>query len=348
MKRERKLPSDRPLKIILMTHVEGDESEPEGSPPCGDLTYQTGGLPEPGQKLDYCTYEIDVSGTELMHETLQSFSDTLGKPPRLFIEPVGSYWHTEGDSKYGGKLFRKYDYLSFGCEFGIQTHDIYYAGTGYCWYASPPNPGGIWRRMADMHCFAERVHINGRKVNGGLTYTGGHKNVSPPMDSKEAEYYIDHTAYTLGYRVSFEDFDGHWQGRPKTINPDCACPYAYEADYGDGVRLLKIDFNGMITADSPRNTPRSEQPDEALARLDRTVEAQLADNDPTHLYYFATTFHSNVFWIDHNLTKNGAPLLREGAGLKNFMDGVQSRENSGVNIEFITPKDLLNEYHLIQ
>lgn len=348
MTKKLQLPSERPLKVILMTHVEGDEVEPDGSVTCGDLTYQTGGLPEPGKKPKYATYEIDVAGTEMMHEALQSYTDSLGRTPKLFIEPVGSYWQTEGDPVYGGKIFRKYDFLSLGCEFGIQTHNIYYAGDGYCWIYSPPYPRDIWRRIVDMHAFASRVYHNGKKVNTGLTITGGHKNVSPPMDPRKAEYLIDHCAHILGYRISYEDFDGHFQNKPKAIDPTCTCPYAYQADYGDGVKMLKIDFNGMITSDSPRNTPRSEHPDEALARLDRTVAAQQKDSDPAHLYYFATTFHSNVFLIDHNLAKGGTPIHMEAAGMKGFMDGLQSRCEAGMRIEFITPKTLLEEFQALQ
>ncbi|MBG0770972.1 MAG: hypothetical protein H0S82_04650 [Anaerolineaceae bacterium] len=339
-----KSPAERPIKVIIMTHVEGDEGEIKGSVRCGDLTYQEGGLPKIGEKLPYDTYEIDIAGTELMFETLQNYTDSLGKSPRLFIEPVGSFWHTEGDPVYGGQLARKYDYLSLGCEFGIQTHNIYYAGKGFCWIWSPPTPKGIWRRLADMHCFAERVYQNGRKVNGGLTFTGGHKNASPPMDPREAEYVIDHTANILGYKISYEDWDGHWQSKPQDIEPNCACPYAYQADYGDGVKMLKIDFNGMITADSPLNTPRCEQPHEALARFDRTVAAQLKDKDPSHIYYFATTFHSNFFWQDHHAAKSGQPLGREGLGLKLFMEGLQERKEAGVQMEFITPRELLKEF----
>jgi len=348
MDKQQQLPAERPLKIILMTHVEGDEVEPKGSPRCGDLTYQTGGLPEKGALPKFATYEIDVAGTELLHETLQAYTDSLGKTPKLFIEPVGSFWQTEGDTQYGGMLFRKYNFLELGCELGLQTHNIYYSGEGFCWNYSAPTPKGIWRRIVDMHVFAERVKHNGKKVNGGLTITGGHKNASPPMDPRKAEWFIDHCAHLLGYRISYEDYDGHFQSKPETIDLNCACPYAYEADYGDGVRMLKIDFNGMITADSPGNTPRSELPDEALKRLDRTVTVQQSDNDPSHLYYFATTFHSNVFWIDHHMVKSGTPLHMEGAGFKRFMDGVQARMEAGVKIEFITPKRLLEDFQTIR
>ncbi len=348
MEKHMEKPGDRPLKIILMTHVEGDEVLLEDNPKTGDLHYQTGGLPDLGVSPTENTFEIDVTGTELMYETLQAYTDSLGRTPKLFIEPVASFWHTEGDSRYGGKLFRKYDYLSLGCEFGIQTHNVVYVGEGFGWAYSHASPQGIWRRLVDMHVYAERVHHNGKKVNGGRTVTGGHKNVSPPMDIRKAEFLIDHCAHFLGYRISYEDFDGHWQSKPKSIDPGCACPFAYVADYGDGVRMLKVDFNGMITSDSPRNTPRSEHPEEALARLDRTITMQQKDNDLTHLYYFATTFHSNVFWIDHHLAKSGIPMCMEGAGLQVFMDGLQSRMEAGVRFEYITPSTLLAEYNALQ
>ena len=348
MNNQHELPADRPIKIILMTHVEGDDVFPETNPKCGDLHYQSAGLPDHGVSPAENTFEIDVTGTELMYETLQAYTDSHGNSPKLFIEPVASFWHTEGDPKYGGKVCRKYDYLSLGCEFGIQTHNVYYVGEGYGWAYSYATPQGIWRRLVDMHGFAERAVHKGRKVNAGKAFTGGHKNASPPMDIRKAEFLIDHCTHLLGYRISYEDFDGHWQSKPDSIDPRRACPFAYVADYGDGVRMLKIDFNGMITQDSPRNTPRSEHPEEALARIDKTYEAQQKDNDPAHLYYFATTFHSNIFWIDHHLEKSGIPMKMEGAGLKVFMDGLQSRVQAGMRIEYITPSTLLDEYNAIQ
>ena len=60
-----------------------------------------------------------------MHEYLESFTNSLGKPARLFIEPTGEFWQTEGDSYYGGRFFRKHDYLAAGCEFVIQGYSIY-------------------------------------------------------------------------------------------------------------------------------------------------------------------------------------------------------------------------------
>ena len=243
--------SNRPIYLVIMAHVEGDEPEPEGSPTCGDLTYQEGGIPPAGELPKYATYEIDLVGTEFLHEFLQNYTDSFGQKPKLFIEPVGSFWHTEADPQYGGKLFRKHDYLASGAEFGIQGHNIYYSGEGFCWYKTPPTPEGIRRKFADMHRFAERVFYKGQKVNAGLTFTGGHKLESPPLDPKETEVIIDHVAYNLGYRISFEDRDGHWQSKPETIDWKYASPYVYEADYGDGVRMFKIDFNGMIAGRFP-------------------------------------------------------------------------------------------------
>ena len=340
MKQGKNDSTDKPIYIVVMAHVEGDEVEQEGSPTCGDLTYQEGGLPKSGECPSYATYEADIAGTELLHEILQTHTDSLGKTPRLFIEPVANFWHTEADPKYGGRFFRKYDYLALGAEFGIQGHRIYYSGEGFCWYTSPSNAEGIRRRLLDMHYFAERVYHKGQKVNTGLTFTGGLKNEVPPMDPREAEYVIDHVAHPLGYRISFEDYDGHFQSKPDDIDVGQPCPYAYEADYGDGVRMFKIDFNGMITTESRGNTPRNETPEEALARFDRTATAQAEDSDSSHVYYFATCFHSNTIWIDHNIAKSGKPLDHEAAGLEIFMDGIQLRKESGIQIEYITPKEL--------
>lgn len=338
-------PSERPLYVVIMTHVEGDEPEPEGSPTCiEDLSYQVEGLPPPGQAPKNATFEVDIVGTEFLHEFLQSYTDSRGQPPKLFIEPAAEFWQTEADPRYGGKLFRTYDYLALGCEFGIQGHNIAYAGESFCWYKTPPTPEGIRRKLSDMHTEAERLLHRGQKVNAGLTFTGGHKLESPPLAPDEAERLIDHIAYGLGYRISFEDYDGHLQSKPDGRGESRPAYYVYEADYGDRVRMVKIDFNGAVTANCPGKTPRCETAQEAIARFDRTLAAKAQDDDPTHVYFFAFTVHSNLVWIDFHMAAAGFPMIQEGAGLQALMDAIEARKNAGARIEYVTPRILAEHF----
>lgn len=333
-----------PLYIVVMTHVEGDRAAPEGSPCTDDLYYQTAPLPLPGQPPRRNSFAIDVAGTELLHEILQKYVDSFGERPKLFIEPAGEFWQTEADPVYGGKLFRKYNWLALGHEFGIQGHGIYYSGQGFCWYQSPKTEEGIRRKLTDLHRFAEQVYHNGQKVNAGLTLTPGAKIEGPVIGRERAEWVYDHVAYELGYRISFEDYDGHLEDEPPGINNSRASYYLYEADYGDGVRMLKIDFNGSVRADCPGNTPRCETPEETIARLGRTLAAQAQDPDPSHVYYFAFTVHSSGVWIDFHMQEAGLPLRGEGAGLTRLMDAIQERIDSGAKVKFVTPSELLGIY----
>jgi len=329
-----------PLYVVIMTHVEGDRAAPEGSPCTEDLYYQTAPLPPPGQPPRGNSFAIDVAGTELLHEILQRYTDYFGEKPKLFIEPAGEFWQTEADPAYGGKLFRKYDWLELGYEFGIQGHGIYYSGQGFCWYESPRTEEGIRRKLTDLHRFAEGVYHNGQKVNAGLTLTPGAKIEGPAIGRARAEWVYDHVAYELGYRISFEDHDGHLEDEPPGINNSRSSYYLYEADYGDGVKMLKIDFNGSVRDDCRGNTPRCETPEEAIARLDRTLAAQAQDLDPGHVYYFAFTVHSNGIWTDFHMKEAGRPLRGEGAGLTRLMDAIQERVDGGANIKFVTPGEL--------
>lgn len=113
--------SEEPLYIMIMTHVEGDKPEPNGSPTCvNDLHYQMDPLPLLGQLPRGNSFAVDIAGKELIHEISQRYTDSEGKKPKLFIEPAGEFWQTEADPRYGNKLFQKYDYLALGYEFGIQ------------------------------------------------------------------------------------------------------------------------------------------------------------------------------------------------------------------------------------
>lgn len=335
---------EEPLYVVIMTHVEGDRAAPEGSPCTDDLYYQTAPLPPPGQPPQGNSFAVDVAGTELLHEILQEYTDSFGEKPKLFIEPAGEFWQTEADPVYGGKLFHKYDWLALGYEFGIQGHGIYYSGQGFCWYQSPKTEEGIRRKLTDLHQFAEQVYHNGQKVNAGLTLTPGAKIEGPAVGRARAEWIYDHVAYELGYRISFEDHDGHLEDEPPGIDNSRSSYYLYEADYGDGVRMLKIDFNGSVRADCPGNTPRCETPEEAVTRLDRTLTAQAQDSDPSHVYYFAFAIHSSGVWMDFHMQEAGFPMRGEGAGLTQLMDAIQKRINAGANIKFVTPGELQEIY----
>lgn len=140
-----------PLYVVVMTHVEGDNGEPEGSPTCPtDVDYQTRPLPPSGQTSPP-SFAVDIAGTELLREVLQNYHDSYAGEPKLFIEPAGEFWQTEADPTYGGKLFSKYDYQALGYEFGIQGHGIYYSGQNFCWYNSPHTAEGVQRKLTDLH-----------------------------------------------------------------------------------------------------------------------------------------------------------------------------------------------------
>lgn len=333
--------TEEPLYIVIMTHVEGDRGEPEGSPACAsDLRYQTDPLPPRGVPPRGNSFAVDIVGTELLHEILQKYTDSEGKKPKLFIEPAGEFWQTEADPRFGNKLFQKYDYLALGYEFGIQGHGIYYSGQNFCWYISPKTEAGIKRKLTDLHTFAEKVFYKGQKVNAGLTLTPGAKIEGPVIGRERAEIIYDKVAYALGYRISFEDHDGHLKDEPAGINNTRSSYYLYEADYGDGVKMLKIDFNGPPTLRCPGNTARCERPEEAIARLDRTLAARREDPDPKRVYYFAFTVHSNGVWVDFHMAQAGFRMIGEGAGLVALMDAIQQRVNAGAKIKFVTPRGL--------
>jgi hypothetical protein len=328
-----------PLYVTIMTHVEGDVVLPPGDAACDESLYQTLALPPSGQASPP-SYSLDVAGTELLRQILGSYADSTGAEPKLFIEPVGEFWQTEADPAYGGKSFAAYDYLSLGYEFGIQGHAIRYSGSGFCWPATPHTEQGVRDKFADMDRFADLVTHGGQAVNGGATYTGGWKLEKAALGEARAEWVIDHEAHALGYRISFEDHDGHRQDEPPALKNAAPSPYLYRADYSDGVRIVKVDFNGSLTVACEGGTPRCETPEEAIARLDRTAAAMLGDRDPRHVFFFAFTVHSNAVWNDFSLASGGAPLGGEGAGLVAFLEALQSRVASGLDVRFVTPSEL--------
>lgn len=334
-------PPTNPLYVVVMTHVEGDAPMPEGDPGCPTtLFYQTLALPPTGQPAPGPTFSIDIRGTEMLRETFQNYHDSYASEPKLFIEPAGEFWQTEASATYGGKLFQTYDYQSLGYEFGIQGHAIYCSGQNFCWYNSAHTAEGVQRKLTDLHNVAQTVLRGGQPINGGDTLTGGWKLEQQALGATQAEYVIDHAAYNLGYRISFEDHDGHIEDEPAGINNARSSYYGYRADYGDGVQMIKIDFNGGVNASCTGNTPRCETPTEAIARFDATVAAKDADSDPSHVYYFAFTIHSNGVWADFNRAAGGQSMVGEGAGLLALMDAIEARKNAGTPIKYVTPSEL--------
>ncbi len=74
--------AEKPVYVVVMTHVEGDRPEHESSPTCvSDLRYQTDPLPLPGVPPRGTSFAIDIAGTELLHEILQKYADLDGKRP---------------------------------------------------------------------------------------------------------------------------------------------------------------------------------------------------------------------------------------------------------------------------
>jgi len=334
------LGSSEPVYLLINNHVEGDYGFREGDPLCAALIYQKAKLPPPGPDFPGPSYALDIAGTARIRRVLDAYTDRVGRQPRVFICPAGEFWQTEADPVYGGRLFETYNYLALGEEFGIQGHAIYYSGQSFCWYNSPHTPQGIQRKLTDLHEFAERLSYQGHKVNHGLTLTGGHKLEAPHMGVREAEWWIDHVAYGLGYRVAYEDHDGHVEDEPAGINNQRSSYYLYRADYGDGTRVLKIDMNGSLTERCGGNTPRCETSAEAATRLDATLAARAADPHSRHIYYFATVVHAGGVWHDYNRAVAGLPMIGEGKALLEFMGTVQARVRGGADIRFVTPAEL--------
>jgi hypothetical protein len=337
---ENALPTQQPVYVLVNNHVEGDYSMQPGDPACMALVYQTATLPPPGPGFPGPSFALDIAGTALIRQVLDGYSDAGGRTPRVFICPAGEFWQTEADPAYGGRLFETYDYLALGDEFGIQGHGIYYSGQSFCWYNSAHTPEGITMKLTDLHLAAQTVTYQGQPVNAGLTLTGGSKLEAPSMGTEAAEWWIDHVAYGLGYRISYEDYDGHVEDEPPGINNQRCSYYLYQADYGDGTRMLKIDMNGSLTEGCSGNTPRCETSAEAIARLDATLAARSADPDTRRIYYFASVTHAGGVWADFNRAAAGLPMVGEGQALLTFMDALQARVNAGANLRFISPLEV--------
>ena len=333
-------PAQEPVYVVIMNHVEGDRTCPEGDALClASVEYQTAKLPPPGM-VAKPSYALDVAGNDLIYRILLNYSDSAGQKPKLFIEPTGEWWQTYAHPFYGGKAFDKYNYLALGNEFGIQGHAIMYSGINFGWYDSPHTEEGVERKFKDLDFFAAHARLGDRAVNNGKTFTGGWKIERQGLGDAYAEYVIDHVAFALGYRISFEDHDGHMKDEPTGINNLYASPFVYRAVYPDGVQMTKLDMNGSITGHCQGSTPRCETPEEAAERLDRTLQARAADPDPRKVYFFGFTTHSNGVWNDFNMAATGKPLEGEGRGLTAIMDVMQHRVANGAKVKFVTPMEL--------
>jgi hypothetical protein len=333
-------PTALPVYILINNHVEGDHGMLEGDPACSALIYQTASLPPPGPGWPGPSFALDISGTELIRQILDGYHDSIGATARMLICPAGEFWQTEADATYGGRLFDVYDYQALGDEFGIQGHGIYYSGQSFCWYLSEHTAQGIAMKLTDLHQAAHTVTPQGQAVNGGLTLTGGAKLEWPTLGVPLAEWLIDHVAFDLGYRISYEDYDGHVEDEPPGVNNQRCCFYLYRADYGDGVRMLKIDMNGSLTESCGGATPRCETSAEAIARLDATLAARAADPNPRRVYYLAFAIHAGAIWTDFNRAAAGLPMVGEGQALLTFMDALQARVDAGAPVRFVTPAQL--------
>ncbi len=329
-----------PVYVVIMNHVEGDNPCPMGDAAClASIEYQTALLPPPGV-VAKPSYALDVAGNDLIYRILLNYTDSGSQKPKLFIEPTGEWWQTYLHPVFGGKAFDKFNYLALGNEFGIQGHAIMYSGINFGWYISPHTEGGVARKMRDLSFFADQAYFGGHAVNGGRTFTGGWKLERSELGDAYAEYVIDHAAYSLGYRISFEDHDGHIKDEPLGINNLHASPFVYRAVYDDGVWMTKLDMNGSVTGQCQGNAARCEKPEEAVARLDRTLQARASDADPKKVYFFGFVTHSGGVWNDVNMALPGQPLIGEGLGLKAIMDAVQVRVNHGAKMKFVTPMEL--------
>ena len=329
-----------PVYVVIMNHVEGDTTCREGDAAClASVQYQTVPLPPPGVQL-WNAYSVDIAGNDLIYKILLNYSDSAGRKPKLFIEPAGEWWQTYPDPVHGGKAFDKFNYLALGNEFGMQGHAIMYSGINFGWYNSPHTEEGVARKFRDLNFFAGQAYFGGQAVNGGKTFTGGWKLERQGLGDEYAEVVIDHAAYAQGYRISFEDHDGHIKDEPLGINNQHASPFVYRTVYPDGVWMVKIDMNGSVSGNCQGNTPRCETPAEAAARFDRTLQVRASDPDPSKVYFYGFVTHSGGVWNDFNMALPGQPLTGEGLGLKKIMDHIRLRTAGGAKIRFVTPMEL--------
>ena len=333
--------------VLFNNHIEGDGTALPGDSRCpSDTTYQTLPLPPIGSPNLRPSFAIDLFGTRLLRERTNQVTDSYGDHPKWFQCPAGEFWQTEADPRYGRRLFSTINYLADGDEFGIQGHAIYYSGQGFCWYPSPHTVEGIQWKFRDLHRFAESVYFNGQKVNLGKTYTGGHKLESPALGIARAEQVIDSVAYALGYRIAYEDHDGHVEDEPAGINNSRPAYFVYEAEYPNGVKIVKIDMNGGLNDGCPGNTPRCETSAEAIRRFDNTIAARLADPDTSRVYYFAVVVHANGYFAGKHAEVSGLPPRPdEYSALNTFLDTLQQRVRSGVKIKFVTPAELASIFY---
>ncbi|MBI5481396.1 MAG: hypothetical protein HY906_21230 [Deltaproteobacteria bacterium] len=315
---------DKVLHVLWTIHVEGDSQGMQaGSPECLGPGYQGGGR-----------FEGDLAGLEELAREAEGHVDTNGGHPKLHISPAGEFFETELDATYGGKVFRTFDWLALGHELGIQGHAIEYSGMPYCWPHRSDTPQGVEKKLVDAHGFAERWFNQGRKVNRGLTFTPGVKlDVGIFGDDRAAtEAYLDHVGYRLGYRIAFEDWDGCIEDSP--TGGASAPQYLYRADYGDGVTMYKICFQGAPTSECPVPYPRCETDVQAVARLDETLAALKADPDSSRLYYFAFATHSASFASPYD------PARGEPAGTLAVLRRIDELVAAGERVEFVAPREL--------
>lgn len=329
-----------PVYVVIMNHVEGDRACPSDDLACLKSTeYQTVPLPPPGVPL-WNGYSVDIAGNDLIYQILLRYADSADRKPKLFIEPAGEWWQTYAHPLFGGKAFDKFDYLALGNEFGIQGHGIMYSGLDFGWLESPQTERGVHRKFRDLSWFADLAYYKGAPMNGGRTFTGGWKIERGGLGDALAEVVIDHAAYENGYRISFEDHDGHIKDEPLGINNLHASPFVYRAIYPDGVWMNKLDMNGSVSGHCQGNTPRCETPAEAGMRFDRTLQARAFDHDPKKVYFFGFVTHAGGVWNDFNMAAPGRPLEGEGLGLVSIMDHIQLRVKAGAPVRFVTPTEL--------
>jgi len=313
--------------VLFNNHIEGQPGSPVGSPTCpDDIAYQV--LPPPAiGNIQYPpSFAVDLLGTKWLHDRTDLLTDSYGGKPKWFECPVGEFWQTEVNPQYGGKLFTLLDFFQTGDEFGVQGHAIYFSNLNYCWYETPHTAEGIGWKFRDMDHFAELAYHDGRKINQGQTFTGGHKLESPALGAEAAERVIDSVAFALGYRISYEDHGGHLEDEPAGVGNSRPCYYLYRAEYANGAKIWKIDINGSIQ------------------RFDSTVAARLADSSPSHLYYFAGVVHASAYFAGKHAEVSGLPPLPgewEYSEFNRFIDSLQVRIQAGVKVKFVTPSELV-------
>ena len=325
------------LYVLWSVHIEGENQSCHETEPCclGATDYQLGDF-----------VKKDVVGLEALQFLAFWYTDSFGNNPKMHISPAGEFFETEIDEDYGGKAFRRFNWLALGHEIGIQGHAIYRVEDGdrhFCWPRREESEEGIVNKLKTLHEWAEKWEYLGNKVNHAITYTPGVKLETPEVfdgDWQAAEEFLDEVASEIGYKIAFEDWDACIKDNPRGNQRPY---YLYKAKYNGGTQMFKIAAQGPVMGSCDTSYPgydlhpRCETPENAIEHINETIKHMNNDTDPKHFYYYA--------FMTHALKPLGFPPGSEEEGTDLVFKHLEQLKNSGVTIKYITPKDFVELYY---